>query len=232
LNILLTPPELHFDKGLGISAWKFRDAARVLLESAEKHDLLLPACYLQRHAIELYLKSLIYILHKKYNVPFEEGFGLENPAIRVGDRWKHLSNTHNLRELYEHFLEVFHSCQIQLPATTDWTLPKLLGDHINLISGYDPKSTYFRYPKASSNSQDQKKSTVQPMDLGRVLEGLKAGSGKPVKASIILDSEDNVVATYNLSPEPIEDVREALTHVVEDLNNLHCAFLGELTRWT
>jgi len=59
LNILITPPEKHFDRGLGISAWHFRDAANELLMSEKSRDLVSPIGYLQRHAIELYLKSLI-----------------------------------------------------------------------------------------------------------------------------------------------------------------------------
>ncbi len=43
---------------------------------------------------------------------------------------------------------------------------------------------------------------------------------------------DNVVATYTLVPEPIEDVRRALSEILDYLNNLHCAFLGELTKWS
>ncbi|HIF9063956.1 TPA: hypothetical protein ACX6MF_000374 [Photobacterium damselae] len=73
INILLIPPEMHFDKGLGISAWRFKDAAKVLIDSSNSKDLLSPIGYLQHHALELYLKSLIYMLHKKYNLPFGEG---------------------------------------------------------------------------------------------------------------------------------------------------------------
>ncbi|WP_341326909.1 hypothetical protein [Methylotuvimicrobium sp. KM2] len=62
-------------------------------------------------------------------------------------------------------------------------------------------------------------------------EERKAGS-TPVKCAVMLDSEDNVVGTYNLVPEPIEDVRKALSEIMEYVNNMHCAFLGELTKWS
>lgn len=232
LNILITPPEKHFDRGLGISAWQFKDAAKALMESDKQRDLISPVCYLQRHAIELYLKSLIYILHRKYAIPFGDSFGLDNPAILVNCKWKALSSTHNLTDLYNYFISIFESNFNLLPKTTDWTLPEKLGSQINLISGYDPKSTYFRYPEATSAGQDKKKSTVQPMDLVTELEKKKSDNTTPIKCAIMLDSEDNVVGTYDLVSDPLVDVRESLSNALEGLNSLHCAFLGELTKWS
>lgn len=232
LNILITPPEKHFDRGLGISAWHFRDAANVLLESEKKGDLVSPIGYLQRHAIELYLKSLIYILHRKYEIPFGEKFSLENPALFVNGKWRSLSNTHNLADLYKYFLSIFESCFESLPKTTDWKISEKLGDQINLVSGYDPKSTYFRYPEASSKCQDEKKSTIQPMDLDSALGKLGLDNSSPIKCSVMLDSNDNVVATYDLVSEPLVEVRKALSEIMDYINNLHCAFLGELTKWS
>ncbi|HIF9063955.1 TPA: hypothetical protein ACX6MF_000373 [Photobacterium damselae] len=43
---------------------------------------------------------------------------------------------------------------------------------------------------------------------------------------------DNVVQTYNLVPEVLEDVRIALSEAIDYINNLHCAFLAELTQWS
>lgn len=157
MNILITPPESHFDRGLGISAWHFRDAANALLGSEKKRDLLSPIAYLQRHAIELYLKSLIYILHRKYKIPFGDNYNLETPAIFVNDKWRPLSNTHNLADLYNYFKIIFAQYLESLPDTVDWTISQTLEENINLVSGYDPKSTYFRYPESSNQSQDGKK---------------------------------------------------------------------------
>lgn len=230
MNILITPPENHFDRGLGVSAWRFRDAAKLLLESEGNSDLVSPIGYLQRHAIELYLKSLIYILHRKYNIEFGQDFDLENPAISINGKWRPFSNTHNLSDLYKYFRKVFDSHVGLLPKSTDWSISDDLGKQIDLVSGYDPKSTYFRYPKASSDSQDKKKSTVQSMDLASALAAASRSGSKPVKCAVMLDSEDNIVVAYNLDPEPIEDVRKVLSEIME--YNMHCAFLGELTKWS
>jgi hypothetical protein len=232
MNILVTPPEQHFDKGLGISAWHFRDAAKALQKNENNKELVSPICYIQRHAIELYLKSLIYILHKKYNIPFGDGFSLEKPAICVNGKWKLLANTHNLADLYSYFLLIFNDCSDLLPETTDWTLDAELTAQINLISGFDPTSTYFRYPEATNRQQDLKKATVQPIDLGDNLEKFHPTTDSPIKCSVMLDSNDNIVATYDLEPNPIEHVRSALDKAIDYINNLHCAFMGELTKWS
>ena len=171
-------------------------------------------------------------MHKKYNIPFGENYSLENPAISVNGKWRPLSNTHNLADLYRYFLSIFESSLEFLPKTTDWTISESLGDQINLVSGYDPKSTYFRYPDASSKNQDEKKSTVQSMDLDSVLKNVETSTSSPIKCSVMLDFDDNVVATYDLAPEPLEDVRKALSEIMDYINNLHCAFLGELTKWS
>lgn len=155
---------------------------------------------------------------------------MENPAISINGKWRPFSNTHNLSDLYKYFRKVFDSHVGLLPKSTDWSISDDLGKQIDLVSGYDPKSTYFRYPKASSDSQDKKKSTVQSMDLASALAAASRSGSKPVKCAVMLDSEDNIVGAYNLDPEPIEDVRKVLSEIME--YNMHCAFLGELTKWS
>jgi hypothetical protein len=232
MNILITPPETHFDRGLGISAWRFKDAANILIDAGNTNDLVSPIGYLQRHAIELYLKSLIFILHKKYNIDFGDDFSLDNPAISANGKWRPFSNTHNLSDLYGYFRTIFDSHFDMLPKSTDWTISEKLKNQIDPVSGYDPKSTYFRYPKASSESQDEKKSTVQPMDLASALAAASDSISSTVKCAVMLDSEDNVVATYDLVSDPIKDVRKALSEIMDGLYNLHSVFLGELTKWS
>lgn len=229
MNILITPPETHFDSGLGISAWNFRSAAKTLKSSDDQSSGMLPICYLQRHALELYLKSLIYILHKKFSIPFGDGFDLEKPAIQVNDKWKALSSTHNLTDLYGHFTNIFSSSLVNMPhSSTDWTLPAELNTQINLINGYDPKSTYFRYPKATNQSLDGKKSEIQPIDVGDDLGKFIENSDTSV-CVLMLDENDNVKNIYSLTEDPIVNVKEALNEAVETIHNLQCAFLGELT---
>lgn len=168
MNVYITPPITHFDRGVGFSAWQFKDSAELLLNSENPNDIISPICYLQRHAIELYLKSIIYILHKKYSIRFgEEGnsiFSLDNPAFLKNDDWKPLKSSHDLSDLYQYLKTLLNTCRVHglLPEIiASWEFSDNFLSKINKINGYDPKSTYFRYPDSGSENQDRKKSTIQ-----------------------------------------------------------------------
>src|SRR5690554_2385757 len=107
MNYLYTPPSSHYDGGIGITACNFRDAAETLQEHGASLDGILPLCYLYRHAMELFLKSIIFILHKKYKIGFGNGFSLERPGIKVRGRWESMEKTHNLSDLYTYFEILF-----------------------------------------------------------------------------------------------------------------------------
>jgi len=100
MNYLITAPNTHYDGGLGITAYNFSNAADILKKNDNSINGILPLCYLQRHAIEFFLKSAIVILHKRFEVPYGEGFSIEKPAIKVKEKWVLSLNTHNLCDLY------------------------------------------------------------------------------------------------------------------------------------
>ncbi|ELA9307058.1 hypothetical protein QUO07_004301 [Vibrio parahaemolyticus] len=232
MNVFLLPPEKHFDGGLGMTASEFKRSAGELKETKGMALSHLPVCYLQRHSIELYLKSLIFILHKKFQVPFGDGFSIEKPAVLINGKWKLLSNTHNLADLYSYFIDLFESVITLMPTSTDWTIDPKIKTKINLINGYDPNSTYFRYPKALDERRDRLKSGVQSTDIEVKIAQANSRSSKPIKCVVMLNENDEVVETYDLASDAITDVRNALDETVEFMHDIHCAFLGELTRWT
>jgi hypothetical protein len=144
MNYLITPPSTHYDGGIGITGCNFRYAAETLKEHGSTLDGVLPLCYLHRHAIELFLKSIIFILHKKYDIEFGDGFSLDRPGIKVRNKWVPMENTHNLSDLYAYFEETYENCKKLLPKSTCWDMPEDLKAKIDLVSGTDPKSTFFR----------------------------------------------------------------------------------------
>ncbi|WP_178138016.1 hypothetical protein [Moritella viscosa] len=215
-----------------MSASNFKNASEALKNSDDNQSGDLPICYLQRHSIELYLKSLIYILHKKFDIPFGQHFSLEKPAILANGKWKLLSNIHNLSDLFSYFLSVFDSEQVSMPASTNWTIDPKIKTKINLISGYDPNSTYFRYPKALDAKRDAIKSDIQTMDFESAIEQINSPDGAPVKCVLMLDDNYNIVETYDLVAESLSDVKKALDETIEFMDCIHSAFLGELTKWS
>ena len=75
MKYLLTDPEEHIDFGLGVLATDFYSSAEFVwnnnMEKVTKG--ILPNLYLYRHSIELYLKSLIIIIHKKMELDYKDG---------------------------------------------------------------------------------------------------------------------------------------------------------------
>lgn len=225
MNYLITPPSTHYDGGMGITGYNFRCAAETLKKYSSSADGLLPLNYLHRHAIELFLKSLIFILHKRYNLKFGDGFSLEKPGIKVKNKWKPLENTHNLSDLYIYFFEIYEKCKEYFPSSIPSDIPANIKTKIDLVSGTDPKSTFFRYPKAGSPQQDDKKSRIQKTQF----EGALDNSDKPKKLAVILDQNDDVVETYDLDTDTLIKVQQALEDLSEFFCSVHTAFRVVLT---
>ena len=228
MQYLFTPPNTHYDGGLGASADQFSTAAEVLEKHESGMDGILPKSYLQRHALELWLKSFIVIFHKKFNIPYGAGFSHAKPAILVNDNWKLLSNTHNLNELYCYFHKIYECNRAKLPADIDWDFPEKIEKQIKLVSGSDPKSTYFRYPMSSNETQDLKKSIVQKESLQSMVENSKE-SGKAFKAFVYVDSDYNVQESFNLGTSPLTAILKALKELNDFFRGVHVAYRVKLT---
>lgn len=229
MNYLITPPSLHYDGGLGITACNFSHAADALQEANNALIDVLPVCYLQRHSIELFLKSFIVILHKKYNIAYGNGFSLEKPAIKIQSKWVSLTSTHNLFDLFNYFREIFESLSDRLPSRTDWTIPADIEDKIKLISGSDPKSTYFRYPESTTPAQDAIKSGIQAEDVSTIFAKI-GESNERVKCALLIDDNYNIIEAYNLKSSPIPKILSALDYLADYFYNLHAAFRFEITQ--
>lgn len=224
MNYLITPPSTHYDGGMGITGCNFRHAADTLKEHGSSMDGVLPLCYLYRHAIELFLKSLIFVLHKKYSIEFGDGFSLERPAIKVRDKWFPMDDTHNLSNLYTYFEVIYENCKVLLPETTCWDMPEDIKSKIDLVSGTDPQSTFFRYPKSGSAHQDVKKSRIQKTKF----EGAFGNPNKPAKLVLMFDQNDELIETYDMNTEVLTKVQKALVYLSDFFYGVHAAFRHEL----
>jgi hypothetical protein len=231
MNYLITPPNTHYDNGLGITADSFLSAAKILKDNDETNNEILPLCYLQRHAIELYLKSFIVILHKRYNVSYGSEYSTEKPAIYLNNKWVSLSEIHNILNLYEHFLTVYTTVLDKLPTTTDWSLPDDIKKQINLISGSDPKSTYFRYPEASNTAHDSKKHNIKKETLESMLKKYKQ-TNEPIKCTLMFDDNDELVDSYNIKATPMPNILKALNELTDFCYCMHAAIRFEVTNGT
>jgi hypothetical protein len=228
MQYLFTPPNTHYDGGLGATAAQFSTAAESLEQNNSSMAGVLPKSYLQRHALELWFKSFIVIIHKKFDIPYGEGFSQDKPAILVNGKWKPLSNTHNLSELYSYFHNIYESNKTNFPEEINWDFPAKIQQQVKLVSGSDPKSTYFRYPESSNETQDAKKATVQIESLESMMENSKK-SGKAFKAFVNVDSDYNVQESFNIGTSPLPAILKALNELNEFFNGVHAAYRVNLT---
>src|SRR5690554_3997430 len=97
---MFTPLEEHPDKGFGAMADSFEEAAKILSKSENTLEKAhLPINYLRRHAIELFLKSIIILLHTKFEIPYGDNPDTSTPQVLVNDEWKLMNRIHSIRQL-------------------------------------------------------------------------------------------------------------------------------------
>jgi hypothetical protein len=101
----LMPLDRHFDAGFGATADSFHDAAKALDTEEHKHGFglnssRLPVFYLYRHANELYLKSLLTMLHRRFCCEFPVVKRDDFPLITVHGTAKRVFQVHSILHLY------------------------------------------------------------------------------------------------------------------------------------
>jgi len=233
VNYLLTPLGQHFDLGFGSVANSFKHAADSVLSSQSESPSLnahLPASFLYRHSIELFLKSGIIIFHRKFKIPFDQEPSDSEPKVMVGQKWKPMYSVHGLQDLYSYFRSLVsrHAEYLAEHTRTNWEFPPELDSWISEIEATDSTSTFFRYPVTKHKAQDANKSVHRESAVDRVLSQLEKGD-KPVKAFLVLGEGDEIVKTFTFNDE----LAKAMTDVLRDTANIfygcHAAMRGELT---
>jgi len=103
-------------------------------------------------------------------------------------------------------------------------MPTDIKSKIDMVSGTDPKSTYFRYPISGSAHQDVKKSRIQKTTF----EGAFDNQDKPRKLVLMLDQNEELIETYDMDADTLGKIQEALDYLSDFFNGVHAAFRHEL----
>jgi len=230
INYLLTPIDRHFDLGFGFTGNTFRDAANSLLDNKDEFYFGdPPISYLQRHAIELYIKSGIIILNKLDGNVVDANNDKSFPMIKVDGKEKRLFQVHSISKLFNHLkieLDRMENTLKQM-SEMDWGFSDKFVSYISVIDKNDPSSTFFRYP-VTKEKGDHIKSPSEPTTQEAMMEKMKSGKGL-VKAFVVFDENDEVVDSYELRKSMDKEISEALEYVLNDLYGFHAAMRGELT---
>lgn len=219
------PTEQHIDFGLGVTADSFKASALIILEKSIEGKQTrmdqLPLCYLFRHSIELYLKSMIIVLHTGLNAPFENKSTKLDPEILLGNKVVRLFSIHSIGKLYEYHCSIISK---NLPALTkkaktDWNNPPPdLAPSIKRIEENDSKSSYFRYPISNANKIDKEKSSFKKMKFEDIMSQMKKANSKPIKTFLLVDENDDVVDSFVYDNESKIEILDDLKYVSEMLS--------------
>jgi hypothetical protein len=233
---LMMPLDQHFDLGFGAVANSFKNAGDLVFAPEADSIFLnhhLPASFLYRHAIELYLKSAIVIFHRKFRLPFGPSPFDGEAQVRVGGKWKQMRNVHALGELYSYFRSLFndHATYLEANTNTDWSFPPELDKWVSEIEAMDSSSTFFRYPMTKHRDSDKAKSVMKEETPLGVLERMAPGDKREtgVKALFVLDENDEITRAFHHEDEGAQAILDILKRISEFLYGCHAAMRRELT---
>lgn len=237
MNYLLTGIDLHPDKGFGITADSYYKSAEHLFSNHFKeYDFTqqaeMPQNFLYRHSIELYLKSLIIIFHRKLKLGYgTNSFDSDDPEVLIDGKWKKLYSCHYIDKLYEYWLNHLLLPNIVIlnekAPKGDWVETENITNLFGLISKYDQDSSYFRYPITKNSSLDFQKYTMQKFkgtNLNNIVEEIRnseTGSKGKSFTMLILDEKDEVVQAYQKAENTLLDLRDALKDVAFYFHCIH-----------
>ncbi len=227
------PLSRHADYGFGATADAFKEAADDLCASQVNAPRLnghLATAYLYRHAIELYLKSMIVVLHRRLRIPFGSNSADGAPCIVVEGQTKPFHHVHSVAKLFAYFEKLVNQQSAALASfcRTDWTaFPSQIHDWINLIESTDPKSTFFRYPDPQSRAADHGKSSFQTSSPEEIIAEANSPA-IPIKAFVVIDESDAIVETYRFHADVMPEFQAALRSLSDLLEAAHFGMRIEL----
>ena len=158
-------------------------SARILIENSKNNNDLdqlgLPIFYLQRHALELFIKSTLDILYEVVEMRTNLAYGNESevPSISRGQK-ERLSNSHGLESLNN---DLKNTCRI-LEYEFD---SAMLDSLVETILSYETSPSWSRYSKSKFDESHLSSEVAIPLvrihnDLEAVIEhlGCNFGQGK------------------------------------------------------
>lgn len=231
LEDYLKPSDQQFDSGFGATAQGFYDAAKAL--DTDKHkkgfgmsSTLLPTFYLYRHAIELFLKSGLTMVHRRFCSDFPKVDNEDFPLIEKGDKKSKIFTVHSIQDLQLQLERILSDADAKIKehCRTDWTKqPDEIEEWINIIESADKGSTMFRYPMTKEQDNDTKKASYKPIDpASLVSEMSRRNENKlpPVMVMAMQNEDGEIVESFIHDASPMPEVLNALRNFAESLSGM------------
>jgi hypothetical protein len=239
MQYIMAPLEQHYDDGFGAVGEAFKQAADILAKASGGRRIFwnhLPEVFLLRHAIELFLKSGIIIMHRKLKLPYdsEPPFSKKPLVLTHSGAWKPLFRTHDLSELYAYWKKLITENRERLTEFTkykpDMSVPKELDDWIEKLGVVDPSSDYFRYPVSRNAEADIEKSPFKEVPLESLFPSeTKTENEEKVSALVLKNASGEWVRAFKLDEATHKDISEAASQAARMLGDYHAMMRIELT---
>jgi hypothetical protein len=232
-HYMLMPLDQHYDGGLGATGDAFEEAADKLVECSEGQRLdnaHLPISFLYRHAIELFLKSMIVVLHRSLSIPDGSEPSEGPPFIPRNGKWKPMNREHGLLVLWNHVVELLgnHESELKKRCRTDWQdYPDELGRAIEMIDKADPSSTFFRYTDDRKPDADHEKSSWKEYDIAEIFSKM-GPEHEPAKAFLLLGADESIQHAYQYDSAAMVELSKALRDTAKLLSGAHSGLRVEL----
>lgn len=230
--------ELHPDFGFGVTADSYFKSAEFLQSNHYEHYKItpqkeMPQNFLFRHAIELYLKSLIVVFHKKLEINYDQdSFDSEQPKILTGGVWRPLYTCHWIDKLYDYWLNQLLLPNIdklnEIAPEGDWEEEKDISNLFPIICKYDRDSSFFRYPVTKDTSLDKQKFTMKKFKSVDTLENLmtsiqtqKGRDELRGTTFVKVDEKGKITDAFKEDKKVLENVNDALQKVADYFHCVH-----------
>jgi hypothetical protein len=229
----LTPLHTHIDYGFGATADSFKYAADDLESLLKEKGIVLnehlPINYLRRHAVELFLKSTIVIIHRRLSIPYGNVDPNGEPQVLVSGDWTPFNRLHSVKQLwiYVKFLFCEYKNFFDSFERVDWTFPVEIDDWIETIEKKDPRSTFFRYPNLRDIESDVDKANMTEGTPIEIMERLRCENTK--QFILLLENNDGDIAGgYYYGGNTLEEFNMILNKCTNRFHGLHAALRIEV----
>lgn len=233
MKYVLMPLDQHFDGGLGATGEAFEEAAETLTQAQKIKGIShahLPINFLYRHSVELFLKSIIVVVHRALHIRYGDEPD-DGPAfVNDNGKWKAITSVHSTAVLYTYVRDVLREqeAELKIRCRTDWQdWPDDFDSAIDTIDKADRTSTFFRYPNERRPEEDQSKSSWKRRDAEALHDQL-GGSEKPLKMFLLVDQDDSIEQAFQYDDEPLAELSTLLAYAAKTLSGVHFGLRAEL----
>ena len=233
------PYDQQFDSGFSSTGCSFFEAAKSLEENSSAYGFglggsRLPIFYLYRHSCELFFKSILIILHRRFECEIPSKSNRSFPEVIIDSRKpKQLFSVHSIKELFDSYQSRIKALapEIQkISALTDWVeIPKEISGLVDVVEKADAKSSMFRYPVTLDTNLDSQKSSIKeisPDVISKHLDHKKGGRGRMIMA--LKDSDGAFVKAYTHDETAMDGTLLAIKQLSEMMHGASIGMMMEI----